>query len=157
MTSGMFASPIRWATSSRLILLVKDGGWDEMCSLLRYLAFQDVGGLATIVAGHRVGAVCDQVAPHPGPPPVERPTGAPLDTAPAPAVCTPAVGAGRPPSVMGGPAAVLPTGDGGRPLAGPPVRAPFGVPPLRRDYRDGVFRIVRERSAGLARLARVAC
>ena len=120
-------------------LLVKNGGWDEMCSLLRYLAFQDEGGLALIVAGHRVGAVCDQAAPPPGPPPsVEHPAGAPLDTAPAPGVHTPAVGAGQPPSVMGGSATALRTGDRGHPPAGPPVRGSFGKPP-RKDYVLGSF------------------
>ena len=120
-------------------LLTEDGSWDEMCSLLHYLAFQDVGGLATIVAGHRVGVVCDQAAPPPGqPPPVECPAGAPLDTVPAPALCAPAVGAGQLPSVVGGPAAALPTGGGGRPLAGSTVKAPFGGPP-GRDYVMGSF------------------
>ena len=120
-------------------LLIRDGSWDEMCSLLHYLAFQDEGGLATIVAGHRVGVVCDQVAPPPGPPPsVERSPGAPLGIAPAPAVGTPAVGAGQLPFVADGPAAALLTGGGGRLPARSPVKAPFGGPP-RKDYVMGSF------------------
>ena len=120
-------------------LLIKGGSWDEMRSLLRYLAFHDEGGSATIVAGHRVGAVCDQAAPPLGPPPsVERSPGAPLGTAPAPTVCTPVVGAGQLPSVVGGPAAALPTGGGDRLPAGSPVKAPFGRPP-RKDYVMGSF------------------
>ena len=63
--------------------------------------------------------------------------GAPLGTAPAPALGTPAVGAGRLPSVAVGPAAALPMGGGGM-LAGPPVKAPLGRLP-RRDYVTGSF------------------
>ena len=50
---------------------IRHESWDEMWSLLRYLAFQDEYGLDAIVAGHSEGCISGQA---PLPPPPDDPT-----------------------------------------------------------------------------------